>query len=276
MGVVNQLMAQYAEKAVSYIPKFISAVIILFVGYIIIKIITKIMEKFFAKVDFERSVEIFLENAAKVILWAVLLVVILANLGVDVTGLIAGLGIMGFIAGFALKDTLGNLASGIFILFHKPFVIGDSINIGGVTGNVERIGIAACVLQSPDNIKITIPNSRIWGDIIQNYTGNPTRRLFNLEVGISYSSDIDKAIKIINEILKKDARVLKDPAPQVVVKNLGDSSVNIAVRPAMKKEDYWELYFDLVKTIKEQFDKNGIIIPFPQRDVWIKDSSRKK
>ena len=276
MGVVNQLMAQYAEKAVSYIPKFISAVIILFVGYIIIKIITKIMEKFFAKVDFERSVEIFLENAAKVILWAVLLVVILANLGVDVTGLIAGLGIMGFIAGFALKDTLGNLASGIFILFHKPFVIGDSINIGGVTGNVERIGIAACVLQSPDNIKITIPNSRIWGDIIQNYTGNPTRILFNLEVGISYSSDIDKAIKIINEILKKDARVLKDPAPQVVVKNLGDSSVNIAVRPAMKKEDYWELYFDLVKAIKEQFDKNGVIIPFPQRDVWIKDSSRKK
>src|SRR3989338_10223936 len=276
MGVVNQLMAQYAEKAVSYIPKFISAVIILFVGYIIIKIITKIMEKFFAKVDFERSVEIFLENAAKVILWAVLLVVILANLVVDVTGLIAGLGIMGFIAGFALKDTLGNLASSDLILFHKPFVIGDSINIGGVTGNVERIGIAACVLQSPDNIKITIPNSRIWGDIIQNYTGNPTRRLFNLEVGISYSSDIDKAIKIINEILKKDARVLKDPAPQVVVKNLGDSSVNIAVRPAMKKEDYWELYFDLVKTIKEQFDKNGIIIPFPQRDVWIKDSSRKK
>lgn len=271
MGVVNQLMTQYTEKAVSYLPKLISTVIILVIGYIVIRIIIKIVEKFFNKVNFERSAETFLENVIKVGLWMIFGIVILANLGVNVSGLIAGLGIMGFIVGFALKDTLGNLASGVFILFHKPFRVGDWINVGGVVGGVERVGIAACVLKSPDNVKITIPNSKIWGDVILNYHGNPTRKLFNLEIGISYDSNIDKAIRIINDILKKDKRVLKDPEPQVVVKSLGDSSVNIAVRPSMKKEDYWGLYFDLVKTIKERFDKNGITIPFPQRDIWIKE-----
>ena len=130
-------------------------------------------------------------------------------------------------------------------------------------------------LKSPDNVKITIPNSKIWRDTILNYTGNPTRNLRNLEIGISYDSNIDKAIRIINNILKRDKRVLKDPKPQIVVKSLGDNSINIAVRPHMKKEDFWGVYFDTIKKIKEEFDKNNITIPFPQRDVWIKEMSKK-
>ncbi|MCH8329341.1 MAG: mechanosensitive ion channel family protein, partial [Nanoarchaeota archaeon] len=211
----------------------------------------------------------------RVVLWFILLVIVLANLGIDVTGLIAGLGIMGFIVGFALKDTLGNLASGVFILFHKPFKVGDWIKVAGIVGGVERVGIAACVLKSPDNTKITIPNSKIWGDVIQNFHGNPTRKMRNLEIGISYDSNIDKAIRIINNVLKKDKRILKDPEPQIVVSSLGDSSVNISIRPSMKKEDYWGVYFDTIKKIKEEFDKKGIGIPFPQRDVWIKEMSKK-
>ena len=272
----QNLWSNFGEKFTAYSPKLITTAIILVIGYIIIRVLIHIIEKFFDRAKFDRSVETFLENVARVMLWAVLIIVILANLGVNVTGLIAGLGIMGFIIGFALKDTLGNLASGVFILFHRPFKVDDWINVGGIVGGVERIGIAACVLHSPDNIKITIPNSKIWGDVIQNYTGNPTRKIFNLEVGISYGSNIDKAIKIINNILKKDKRVLKDPAPQIVVKSLGDSSVNIAVRPALKKEDYWSVYFDTIKKIKEEFDRNGITIPFPQQDVWIKEMSKGK
>ena len=111
---------------------------------------------------------------------------------------------------------------------------------------------------------------------IENKTGNPVRKIFNLNIGISYSDDIGKAIKIINDVLKKDKRVLKDPEPQVVVKELGDNSVNIAVRPAVKKEDYWGVYFDVIRKIKEQFDKNKITIPFPQRDVWMKQSRKSK
>jgi len=267
---------EFLDNLAAFTPKLITVAIILVIGFIVIKVLVHLIDKFFNKVNFDRSVETFIENMARVGLWMILLIIILSNLGVNVSGLIAGLGIMGFIVGFALKDTLGNLASGIFILFQKPFKVGDWINVGGIVGGVERVGIAACVLKSPDNVKITIPNSKIWGDVIQNYTGNPTRKIFNLEVGISYGSNIDKAIKIIQGILKKDKRVLKDPAPQVVTKSLGDSSVNIAVRPACKKEDYWGLYFDLVKTIKQEFDKNGIEIPFPQRDVWIKETGKGK
>ncbi|MFC2016500.1 mechanosensitive ion channel family protein [Chloroflexota bacterium] len=275
-SLMQDLWGDFLEKLTGYIPKLVSIAIILVIGYIIIRVTIRAIKKFFEKAKFDPGIESFIESIFKVILWAILLVVILANLGVNVTGLVAGLGVMGFIVGFALKDILGNLAAGVFILFHKPFKVGDWINIGGVVGGVERMGIAACVLKSPDNTKITIPNGRIWGDVIQNYTGNPTRKIFNLEIGISYDSNIDKAIKIIHKILKNDKRVLKDPKPQVVAKSLGDSSVNIAVRPMVKKEDYWAVYFDLVKTIKQEFDKNGITIPFPQRTLWIKEMTKGK
>ena len=273
-SLLQNLGTGFSEKLAGYAPKLITVAIILVIGYIIIRVLVHLIEKFFDKVNFDRSVETFLENVVKVGLWGILLIVMLGNLGINVSGLIAGLGIMGFVVGFALKDTLGNLASGVFILFHKPFKVGDWINVGGVVGGVERVGIAACVLKSPDNVKITIPNSKIWGDTIQNYTGNPTRNLRNLEIGISYDSNIDDAIRIINDILKKDERVLKDPEPQIVVKSLGESSVNIAVRPHMKKEDFWGVYFDTIKRIKEEFDKNGITIPFPQRDVWLKETPK--
>lgn len=274
--VLNTIFQEWLNSFYSYLPKIIGTLVILIVGWIIIKILVKLIEKFFDKVDFERSVETFIENVVKVLLWIVLLIVILSNLGVNVSGLIAGLGIMGFIVGFALKDTLGNLASGVFILFHKPFRVGDFVKVAGIGGVIEKVGIAACILKAPDGVKITIPNSKIWGDVIQNKTGNPVRKIFDLEVGISYSDDIGKAIKIVNETLKKDKRVLKDPPPQVVAKGFGDSSINIAVRPSVKKEDYWGVYFDTIKKIKEEFDKNNITIPFPQRDVWIKEMSKAK
>jgi small conductance mechanosensitive channel len=274
-SLLQNIWADFLGKIEGYTPQLITTAAILIVGFIIIRILVHLIDKFFDKVNFERGAETFIENIARVGLWGILIIVVLSNLGVDVSGLIAGLGIMGFIVGFALKDTLGNLASGVFILFHKPFKVGDWIKVGGVVGGVERVGIAACVLKSPDNVKITIPNSKIWGDVIQNFHGNPTRKLFNLEVGISYASNMDKAIRTIEGILKQDKRILKDPEPQIVVKSLGDSSVNIAVRPAMKKEDYWGVYFDTIKKIKEEFDKKGIVIPFPQRDVWVKEMNKR-
>ena len=271
MAFIQDLWVKFVEKIIASSSKIIAIIIILAVGYIIIKILTRIVAKFFDKVDFDRGVETFIENAVKVILYVILIITVLSNLGVNVSGLLAGLGIMGIIVGFALQDTLGNLASGIFILFNKPFKVGDSVNIAGTVGTVERIGIAACELNSPGNIKITIPNKKIWGDTIQNYTGNKMRKIFDLEVGISYDSDIDKAIKIVNNILENDSRVLKDPQPEVVVKSLADSSVVLAIRPAVNTKDYWPVYFDAVKSIKQEFDKNGIKIPFPQRDIWVKE-----
>lgn len=249
--------------------KAIIIAIILVVGYIIIRIITHIIARFFEKVKFDRAAETFVENVVKVGLWAVLLIIILANLGINVSGLIAGLGVMGFIVGFALKDTLGNLASGVFILFHKPFSVDDYVDAGGVQGIVQAIGVAACTFRTPDNKKVVVPNSAIWGSPIINFTGLGKRRM-EIKIGISYSSNMDKALKIVNDILKKDKRVLKDPASQVVIGELGDSSVNLFIRPWVTVPNYWDLYFYLTKTIKQQFDKNRIEIPFPQRDVHIK------
>jgi len=275
-SLVQNLIADYTEKLVAYAPKLLTVVIIIVVGYFVIKILTKLMEKFFHKVDFDRGAETFIENMVRVLLWIVFLIIILANLGINVSGLIAGLGIMGFVVGFALKDTLGNLASGIFILFYKPFKVHDWVTVGGVTGEVLKVGIAACEFKAANQNKITIPNNKIWGDVIINLTGNKNRKNYDFIVGISYDSDINKAIKIINDVLKTDKRVLKDPEPQIVVSSLGDSSVNLSIRPTSKKEDYWGVYFDNLKKIKEEFDKNKISIPFPQRDVWIKEMSKKK
>lgn len=264
------------SKSAYYGSRLIISAILLVLGYFAIKIIKKIILRYDKKIKMDASLTNFMENTIGVVLWAILIIIILATLGVNITGFIAGIGIIGFIVGFALKDTLGNLAAGVFILFHKPFEVGHWINVAGIVGGVEKIGIAACTLNAPDGTRITIPNSRIWGDVIQNYHGNPVRKLFNLEVGISYKDDIGKAIKIIEGILKKDKRILKDPPPQVVVKGFGDSSVNIAVRPAVSKDDYWDVYFNTIRKIKEEFDKKGITIPFPQRTVWLNEMKRKK
>ena len=271
---LQNMVSYYNENFSAYSSKILTIIIILVIGYIAIKIITKLIARFFDRVDFDRGVETFIENASKVILWIVLLIILLSNLGVNVTGLLAGLGIMGIIVGFALQDTLGNLASGVFILFHKPFRVGDTVNIAGIVGTVDKVGISACEFTSPDKVKITIPNRKIWGDVIQNYTSNPTRTLFNLDVGISYGSDISKAIKVIKDIFREDKRVYKDPEPQIVIKSLGDSAIVITARPTVSNSDYWPVYFDSIRKIKEEFDRNGIVIPFPQREIWIKDQEK--
>ena len=272
---INAIMQEWLSSFYSYLPKIIGVIIIAVVGWVIIKVLVKLIEKFFEKVDFERSAETFIENMIKVLLWVVLLTIILANLGVDVSGLIAGLGIMGFIVGFALKDTLGNLASGVFLLFHKPFKVGDFVEAGGQKGTVKALGIAATELRTPDNKKIVIPNSSVWGGPITNYTGQKKRR-DEIIVGISYDSDINKAIKLVMGLMKKDKRILKDPEPFVGVKELADSSVNLIVRPWINVSDFWPTHWDMVKNIKEEFDKNNVQIPFPQRDVWIKEMSKGK
>lgn len=259
-----------------YIPKGIFSLIILVIGWFLIKIIKNILVKYLYKSKIDKSLKGFIQNMVGTLLWIILIAIILVGLGVNLSALLAGLGVAGFIVGFALQDTLGNLAAGVFILFHKPFGVDDWVNVNGVSGSVEKIGIAACTLKSADGVKITMPNSKVWGNTIQNYTANPIRTIFNLDVGISYSDDIEKAIKIVEQILKKDKRILKDPKPSIVTSGLGDSAVKLSIRPSVKNEDYWDVYFDMIKAIKNAFDKNGISIPFPQMEVSIKENKTKK
>ena len=199
------------QKLYSYGMTALWVLITLIIGYIIIKIIAKALHKFFDRVDFDPTIEKFIEKSVKFVLWIFLLLFILDNLGVDIGPMLAGLGVAGFIVGFALKDTLGNLASGIMILIYKPFRVGNYVHAGGIKGTVQEVGISACILKTPDNKKITIPNSKIWGQAITNYSAHNTRRI-DLTIGISYESDVNKALKIIKDTLKKNKKIL-NPLP---------------------------------------------------------------
>jgi small conductance mechanosensitive channel len=194
----------------------------------------------------------------------------LPRLGVDVGPLIAGLGVAGFIIGFAFQESLGNMAAGLMIVLNKPYQIGNYIEAAGSSGSVKELNMMATTLLTPDNKKIIIPNSKVWGDSITNYSAMPTRRV-DMTVGISYGSDIGKAIETIKSIIDADDRILNDPGPMIEVVELGDSSVNLCVRPWCNTGDYWSVYFDTTRKMKESLDAAGIEIPFPQMDIHVQD-----
>jgi len=201
-----------------------------------------------------------------VFIFGVLLAI--SQLGISLGPLLAGLGIAGFIIGFALQDTLSNFASGILILLYRPFDVGDVVTAGGVSGKVNQMSLVNTTFMTFDNQKLVVPNNMIWSSVITNVTAQQTRRV-DLVFGISYGDDIDKAEKVLHEVVDAYDAVLKSPEPMIKLHELGDSSVNFIVRPWVKTDDYWDTYWDLTKAVKQRFDKEGISIPFPQRDVHV-------
>ncbi|MDG2148858.1 MAG: mechanosensitive ion channel family protein [Planctomycetota bacterium] len=215
----------------------------------------------------ELLIKFFVTSTRKVV-FLIGLVMGLGQLGMDVGPLLAGVGVVGFVVGFALKDTLGNFAAGIMILLYRPYDVGDFVEVAGHTGKVDAMSLASTVMLTTDNQKLTIPNGSIWGGVIRNVTAQETRRI-DLTFGIGYEDDINKAAAIIEDILAKHELVLKDPAPVVRLTELADSSVNFVCRPWTKTSDYWGVKCDVTKSVKERFDAEGISIPFPQRDVHL-------
>lgn len=210
----------------------------------------------------------FMKGATSKLVMAIGFVMALASIGVDVAPLLAGLGVLGFVVGFALQDTLGNFAAGVMILLYRPYDIGDVITAGGVTGGVKSMSLVSTTIGTPDNQVQIVPNGAIWGGVITNVTANDTRRV-DLSAGIGYGDDMDQAEAILMRILEAHPLVLSDPAPVVKVHELADSSVNFVVRPWAKTSDYWAVYWDITKSIKTEFDKEGVSIPFPQRDIHL-------
>ncbi|MGB5680622.1 MAG: mechanosensitive ion channel domain-containing protein [Polyangiales bacterium] len=192
----------------------------------------------------------------------------IAQLGVEVGPLLAGLGIAGFIVGFALQDTLSNFASGLMILMYRPFDVGDAIEAAGVTGKVDQMNLVSTMVLTFDNQLLILPNKQVWGGIIRNITHQDTRRV-DMTFGIGYSDDIQKAEEVLTAIVTSHEKVLKDPEPVVRLHTLGDSSMDFVVRPWSKTSDYWDVYWDVTREVKRRFDEEGISIPFPQRDVHI-------
>lgn len=203
--------------------------------------------------------------------WAVMtlgVLIVLGLFGVNVTPLFAVLGGLSFILGFALQETLGNLASGLMIMVLKPFDTGDYIQIGSSSGFVDEMSVVSTKIRTFDNQIIVVPNSKIWGDIITNVSASETRRV-DLVFGIGYSDDAALAIEVLSKLVEQHALCLKDPVPEIFVGELGESSVNIFCRPWSKNDDYWTVFWDLTGQAKIEFDAVGISIPFPQRDVHL-------
>lgn len=216
----------------------------------------------------------FLGGLAKYAIFAVAVVTVLAQFGVQTASLIAVLGAAGLAIGLALQGTLSNVSAGVMLLILRPFNVGDTISYGGTTATVKSLGLFVTELTTADNIYIFTPNSSLWNTQIQNFSRNDTRRQ-DIPVGISYEDDINKAFKTIQKVLDKEDRLLdaKGKEPQIMVSGMGESSVDLTVRVWTKSSDLWAVKGDLIKAIKEALDKDGITIPFPTRTIEMVDSN---
>ncbi len=248
--------------------RMITAVVIFVVGRWVARLVRRATEKMMSRSNVDATLVPFVGNLIYFALLAFVILAALAQLGVQTTSFIAVVGAAGLAVGLALQGSLANFAAGVLMLIFRPFKVGDFIEGAGVSGIVEEINIFTTHLRTFDNKTIIIPNAKITGDNITNYTRKEKRRV-DLVVGVSYRDDIGKVKRVITDVLDADGRVLKDPAPTVAVLELGESSVNFAVRPWVNTADYWNVYFDTTEKLKKRFDAEGIQIPFPQRDVHI-------
>ncbi len=244
--------------------------IILGAGVIAVKIAMFIFKKSIKKSKLPEILVDFLVNVTKMLLYIVVLLAALPTLGIDVSSVVLGLSaIIGLMLGFGLQDTFTNLASGFWLAITRPFDKNDVVTVQGYTGKVSNIGIMSTTLITPDNTVITIPNKAVWGSPMVNYTKMKLRRV-DVNVGVAYGTDLDKAIKIAIDVMKNCELVVSDPEPSVAITELADSSINLQLRPWAKTDDYWTVKGEITKRIYEAYEKNGIEIPFPQMDVHLK------
>jgi small conductance mechanosensitive channel len=255
------------EIVAGYAFSFLMALLIFIIGKWIVNKVVELFGKLLRKVKgMDETLIKFLENIVYYALMIVVLLTALGKLGVETTSFLAILGAAGLAIGLALKDSLGNFASGVMIILFKPFKVGDAVTAAGVTGSVSEVGIFNSVFITPDNQKIIIPNGAITSGSITNINANDTRRV-DLIVGIGYEDDIKKTKEVLNDIISTHEKILLDKGTTVAVSELADSSVNFVVRAWVKTPDYWDVKFSLTETIKLRFDEEGISIPYPQQDV---------
>lgn len=261
---------QHLEQLISLLwevlPNLVTAMITAFVGWWMIRLVDIGVAKFFERKDYDRTLEQFLEDFISIALKVILLVMVITQLGVETSSLIAMLGAAGLALGLALQGSLSNFAGGILILIFKPFKVGDFISAQGVEGTVNKITVFNTKLTTFSNQAVIIPNGNLSNDKIINFSSEPLRRE-NLIIGISYSSNIQKAREVVLQLCEADERILKEEEkmPAVLVHELADSSVNLAIRYWANTDVFWPTRFDMIENIKRRFDEEGIEIPFPHR-----------
>jgi len=265
---MNELVRQISEWLALYGLKMVGALAILVLGVMAAKMMTKLTRRLLRRAKVDETLVSFGGNILHFFLVGFVVIAALNQLGFQTASLIAVLGAAGLAVGLALQSNLSSLASGVLILLFRPFRIGDLVEVAGVNGTVESMGILATNLKLPDGKLAIIPNTKVFGDKLVNFVATPNRRI-DLVVGIGYGDDLLKAKEVLGKVLAEDPRVLASPEPKVQVLELADSSVNLAVRPWVKNSDFWDTRCDLTERIKLRLDQEGISMPFPQRDVHL-------
>jgi small conductance mechanosensitive channel len=265
-NTMQGFLERLPEYLTTYGMRLIAAVLIFLIGKLIARLIARLLEKLMIKSNMDKTLASFLRNLVYFLLLAFVIIAAIDKMGVQTTSLVALIGAAGLAIGFALQGSLSNFAAGVMLIIFRPFKVGDFVEAGGTMGSVQEIKIFSTILRSPDNRLIVVPNSKITGDNITNFTAIDKRRV-DLVFGISYDDDIRKAKEVLEGIVKADQRVLSDPGPTIAVSELGDSSVNIVCRPWVKPADYWDVYFETTEKAKIALEAAGLSIPYPQRDV---------
>ncbi|MGF1766244.1 mechanosensitive ion channel [Enterovibrio makurazakiensis] len=258
------------ENAPQHIFQLLVFLIILFIARFIANIARKVVKRAVASKNLNFSLlmqEFFISMSGKGV-WFIGILIALSQVGLNLTPILTGFGIAGVIIGFALQDTLSNFAAGMMLLIYRPFDVGDYVAAGGVEGKVSHMSLVNTTIKTFDNQIIIVPNSKIWGDVIKNVTHERVRRV-DMVFGVSYSDSIPHVEDVLNDIVTNHPAVLRAPEPMIKVHVLNNSSVDFIVRPWVKTDDYWDVYWDVTREVKIRFDKEGISIPFPQQDVHL-------
>ena len=266
----DQAIDWFTNNALQGLFKVLIFVAIILFGRFLANITRSIVKRAVSapKLNLSMLMQDFFISMAGKFIFFIMLLIALAQIGLDLGPILTGFGIAGVIIGFALQDTLSNFASGLMLLIYRPFDVGDIIEAGGISGKVHSLNLVSTTVYTFDNQIIIVPNSGIWGGTIVNLTKEKTRRV-DMTFGIGYDDDIRHAEKVLNEIVAKHDKVLKSPAPTIKLHNLNDSSVDFIVRPWTKTEDYWAVYWDITREVKLRFDEEKISIPYPQSDVHL-------
>ena len=269
MENIQSALQNIYELAIKYGLQLILAIVVLLLGFMVIRWINRGVVKMLKRSNVNESLIPFLRTLTSILLKVMLVISVMSMVGIEMLSFVAVLGAAGLAIGLALQGSLQNFAGGVMILINKPYEVGHFIEAQGFMGTVQEIQIFHTVLLSPANRKIIIPNSPLATGPVTNFSAMPTRRI-DFSFGIGYGDDIDQAKEILQKMAESDERVLKaDNPPQVMVEALADSSVNLKLRVWVNASDYWPLFFDITENVKKQFDARGISIPFPQRDVHV-------
>jgi small conductance mechanosensitive channel len=268
----DALLMNASTVIASWAPRVFGAMAVVVIGLLVARWVKRLTQRGLERGGVDEMLIPFLSGLAHALLAVVVVMAAVNTLGVPTTSFVAILGAAGLAVALAFQDTLGNFSAGVMLLTFRPFDLADFVTIGGESGTVMSLGIFSTVLATPDNVEIRIPNSRVFGQTIRNFSANETRRI-DLVMGVGYDDDLGLAIRTCIDVVSADPRVLEDPELVVAVHELADSSVNLVVRPWVASSDYWTTRWDLTRALKENLEAAGCSIPFPQRDVHLHQTS---